>query len=92
MGLLRKIKTYPNGCYDAQVLYNGKWIDRTMFPDYMNAKEIVDLILDSYKNIKEYGLGDREKYLMLSEANGIAIETVIRKSGSIRTIYPKVID
>ncbi len=86
---------YENGCYKADLVYNGESIKRaaTFFPSDWPREKVIAKIYEAYDQFLSakipYETTRDQKYLIKGlTSEGIKVEMYITKSGKVVTAYP----
>jgi hypothetical protein len=89
--LLNKQVCPKTGVIKADVVWNGVKQQKTLFPSHWTREQVIEKILEAYKNFQDVPKFHNGKWIVESMTNeGMKIKIVISEQAKVMTAYPLI--
>ena len=90
--LFRTVVELPNGFKKIEILSNGRWVAKTMFPDNWTRSKVMDRIMKSIESLQDTPM-QKGQYIVIENylAEAVKIRIVIDiTTGIVKSCYPLI--
>ncbi len=88
-GLIRNIRMHADGFYKAEVLFKGKWVEKSFFPEHWTHDQVMQSIFQAFNNPVSDMVKNGCRVLEGKLSSGVIIRNVlVNATGKGITVYP----